>query len=973
MTLTYEDLRKVYDANRKELDKTLGLSFCKLLELHPLYDRRVEQGNGDAQLSVVLVGQGQPLELLRDKVLSNGQLLKTALDVTVVTSEPEADLGRLMTLAPELHRFLRIRSIDREQRVTEQSEPEWELGTLTYEWGALTADGLPSMLSRHDGCTYFIFDETLSKLAAVCAKDKKRVVACIQKQTVSVKAPEDPEPKSVTQHALSVLAPKRAMLDCLQGDKFLKQIESIAYNLCYAYTKGNNPHATTEQIKETFKKPYDYESNIECAVHIRSKLRCCGIENWYEKSAARRFAELLEADKKGELVEALACLEHRRWCISKLVQGFRLPPDLTKIYSDTRVGTHDEKEKWHVCLVPYGGSRPLEESDWIAEDPDSLEKLDELDRQTLRIHRTCGQMLETAAGKIEEYLAHLSSFDVLSQEPPKEEPSEQEQLLHRHIRELRTAVALLRRENADALRLYGRSTSGLRKLTERMDEETGKDLKTTLDKLSIHVGTWTEYVTRKDYKEQNRVLIRQIPFALSKFQDLTLVKLLSDKKEDCLNAAWQLEPSRVIFVDFADSVEDLVRIWQMSKQIDYFLEHCCNQIRSEYHIFICGIIRNMKREYPEFFEKFDCCVHSIASADTNQIRPEFVELMRESDADYIDMTGGKPELVSIADGFARNSHVGAFIIRNEQLRSFYGADAVHGRLLNKGLSVREVFAQSGAAEVKSDGEKLVGRIEQDYEDFWNIASSHGEYWHGFCMKFISKVVNAAEAEAKANGRGHDPLLLPDTHIAAQLDALRSAKPKNKVDQNLPDECEQILDQLHGKKLLERCPEGYLVTSKELMAALVNSGKVLEYFLYFAAGKCGFTDVVMSYQFKHSEADTAVQNELDVICSKDIRTLFISAKNVSPEKSESTTFLKHVCYEVEVLAKRFGINPKQLLAVPNARQFVDGELSKAAEYCMKRGVYMLGKECCKPGILEQVLVRIMNDDQNWCKFLLSDDK
>jgi len=969
MEENYLKEREAYDKVREELDHTLGISFCKLMELYPLYDHRVEQLNADAVLSVVLVGRGQPLELLRDKVLSNGQLLKTALDVTVVTPEPKADLHQLLTLAPELHRFIRIRSIDRDQCVTEQPKPQWEQGTLTYEWGSLTDDGLRTIMSRHASCTYFIFDETLSKLAAACAKDKKRVVACIQKQTISVQAPEDPEPTSVTQHALSVLSPKRTVLDCVQGDKFLKQIESIAYNLCYAYTKGNNPHATTEEIKTTFKKPYDYESNIECAVHIRSKLRCCGIENWYEKSAARRFAELLEADKKGELVEELSCLEHRRWCISKLVQGFQLPPDLSNIYSDTRIGTHDEKKKWHACLVPYRDSRALEESDWIAEDPDSLEKLDELDRQTLRIHRTCGQRLETASEKIEEYLADIKTYDGISQVPPKQDPSAQYHQLHKHVRDLSNAVSLLRKGDADAMLLYNRSIAGLLALTKNMDEDAKKKLNITLDKLAIHVGIWIEFVTRKDYKEQNRVLIRQIPFALSKFQDLTLVKLLSDKKEDCLSAAWQLEPSRVIFVDFADSVEDLVRIWQMSKQIDYFLEHCCNQIQSEYHIFLCGDIRNMKREYPEFFEKFDCRVHPVASCDTNQIRPEFVELMRESGADYIDMTGGKPELISIADGFARNSHVGAFIIRNEQLRSFYGADAIHGRLLNKGLSVREVFAQSGAAAVKSDGEKLVGRIEQDYVDFWNIASSHGAYWHGFCMKFISKVCNAAEAAAKAAKRAHDPLLLPDVHIAAQLAALRSVQAKTPLERELPGECEEILAKLADKHLIVKCPEGYRVTSQELMSALVNSGKVLEYFIYFSAGKCAFTDVVMSYQFKHSEEDKAVQNELDVICSKDVRTLFISAKNVSAEKSESKTFLKHVCYEVEALARRFGINPKQLLAVPNARQFENGKLSEAADYCMQRGVYMLGKECCKPGVLEKVLVKIMNDDQDWCKWLL----
>ena len=168
--------RKHYDDVRNPLDDTLGLSFCKLMEDQPLYDHRVEQLNANAILSVVLVGRGQPLELLRDKVLSNGQLLDTDLEVTVVTPEPEADMDSTHALNPDLHRFIRIVG------PLSVAEPEWDLGTLHYVSCDMTEAGFAQVLEQHKDHTYFLFSEDRQDLAKLCARDTKRVVACIKKQ-----------------------------------------------------------------------------------------------------------------------------------------------------------------------------------------------------------------------------------------------------------------------------------------------------------------------------------------------------------------------------------------------------------------------------------------------------------------------------------------------------------------------------------------------------------------------------------------------------------------------------------------------------------------------------------------------------------------------------------------------------------------------------------------------------------------------
>ena len=52
-----EKEREARTAKKKMLDQTLGISFCKLMELHPLYDSRVgeEQLPGEPHLFFFLV------------------------------------------------------------------------------------------------------------------------------------------------------------------------------------------------------------------------------------------------------------------------------------------------------------------------------------------------------------------------------------------------------------------------------------------------------------------------------------------------------------------------------------------------------------------------------------------------------------------------------------------------------------------------------------------------------------------------------------------------------------------------------------------------------------------------------------------------------------------------------------------------------------------------------------------------------
>ena len=161
-------------------------------------------------------------------------------------------------------------------------------------------------------------------------------------------------------------------------------------------------------------------------------------------------------------------------------------------------------------------------------------------------------------------------------------------------------------------------------------------------------------------------------------------------------------------------------------------------------------------------------------------------------------------------------------------------------------------------------------------------------------------------------------------------------------------------------------------SKAALDCLCTEGTVLEKFLYYTAllDTQKFTDVDMGLIFLHSDEAGSAMNELDVLCTKGFSSLFISAKLRGQKFFEEN--LNYVVYEISLLAEKFGINPKAVLAAPALDQFrmtATGEVlySVPVENALRRGVYLLGRECftsCQ--ILGKVLSNIMDGKADWCE-------
>lgn len=110
------------------------------------------------------------------------------------------------------------------------------------------------------------------------------------------------------------------------------------------------------------------------------------------KKLAKIFQEkaLGTGDACAELKNELIWMEHRRWVTEKLCKGWRRISNLRDCLSG---GMKDERRKRHVCILPSSPNQNLaaeyekNPDFWDKASEGKLNKLDELDGMSVRLHR----------------------------------------------------------------------------------------------------------------------------------------------------------------------------------------------------------------------------------------------------------------------------------------------------------------------------------------------------------------------------------------------------------------------------------------------------------------------------------------------------------------------------------------------------------------------------------------------------------
>lgn len=936
------------------------ISCMRLLTGHPLYEYITTDPDGKRRLNVLLMGSGTRLDVLLREVLTCGQMLDVGLDVTLLTKNAGSALDALLKKAPAARDHLRLM-----KNHELLCAPEHPLSTLRFESARLAPETIPDLLLERSECTYILIstgDDTQNKaLAQACASyetDKPCLVAYVQNDSDGEAASQTETPLVLT-HSFGPG----------HNEQYLAATERIAFNLHYCYAKAQDPRMPLAQIQADFRQDYNYISNMEAAVHIRTKLACAGITAESPRDAAAQFAQTLNED--ATLLGRLSDLEHQRWLMEKILQGYRPMPDVSLIYSGPGITTRDSATKWHCCLVPCGpdGLSRLTAEDWCGTSDARLNELDPLDRMTLKIHRACGALAQSRRPQIDQIMDSIRSALALDSSYSAETIEAE--------RHMGAAVTQLWQRKKSAIPLYRSKWKDLKEAIVREGKTNSFLLTGTLDQLNNALAPLIEYVSCKDYKDQDRLLVEQIPFALVHNASAVLCKVLSEQEiTDCFSV-WQTEPQRCVFLAAATDEIELGQVKARIDRISTFLEE--QHTKLEFHIFVpvgmpCGDLRDSHT------------LHTVHPWTSDSILRGLEQAGVLDGVDHIDVTGGDPMLVRAVEAAAEHVSIPIFYTKRGRFQNLLNAEGLSYPRPAKALTVKELFDLSGAVLEENEGEKNLD-LSEKFKELWTIASST-PCWDGFC-----KEVSAAyRASARPPYTLYPPLqpqkevvcsvtgvtfavaaLLPSLRKLESLGFLKEVSTKRElgdqttVTYTLPpnttsadafrsflqrsvsnpypstfftltrttstpnlfcnslyvkdlvfteefrEPYEALLDALeqsgfilnHRRNTLT-AQHSFTISSREVLACLQKSGTILEYLIYYSALLDGdFDDVEMGWKFAHSADAGSAENEIDVICTKGTAALFISAKMLAPQQFSNSTALNHILYEIAYLAQRFG--------------------------------------------------------------------
>lgn len=747
---------------------------CKLFEQYPLCDYRIEEFDNKNRLNVLIIGSGSRIEPILHEVLTIGQLMDTELDVTVATPNAKSFVEKTLgSKAPYLKCFVRI--ILNNVLVSDPSE-EMRLGTLRVNRTVLSTDSMEFLLEKNFDCSYVLIstgkDEVNYAMAEACAQYDpayRTMIAYVQsKDTGEIKAAH-PEKMTVVSFGYG------------KTEGYRGQLERFAFNIHDGYSKIGNERKTVSQILQELEDPYLFLSSLEAAVHIRSKLACVGITEDDYTVAARKFSVLMK--EKPELIERLSVVEHSRWIMSKLFEGYRPMEDMEQIYRGDATNRNSKGDLWHCCLVPCDrtGKSGITAEDWAAADEGKPYRsgLDALDRMTLNIHRKCGELAASRANYVEAQLEtlriHLSNDRNISTQTMKT------------LEYMESAIVQMKLKKKTVLPLYRQHLQSLR---NRIKEECRSDstlLIYTLDLIEKELAPLEEYISYKDFKHLDRISVQHIPYVLTHKSRSVLLKLLSNKEIENLYSAWQMEPEKMIFVGVAESISELRRIQTMVRNMDNFISN--SHGFSDTAIYTCVPERYFQTLAHES-RRFERRTHTLVPVSEWNIESMVIALngiIGDQKIDFLDVTGGNPMITRASYLVAEEKKIAVMYSSAGCLRNLSNAEELEYISPQKCITVKEMFDISGAVLERSEASGK-SDLMMKYGVFWKIASENSQHWDGFCQllaKAHKKAQNVHFRFTSNKSSGKETIQITDfaPAISALMPMLKYIE-KNKYIENI---------------------------------------------------------------------------------------------------------------------------------------------------------------------------------------------
>ena len=493
-------------------------------------------------LNVLVIGCGKYAQIFLDTCLTVGQFPGANLEVTVLGNDA-GDFEIYTKTRPALKDFFAI---------GDEVQPD-SYGHIEFKEIALFDGAANEKLLQNLICDYssdhppnYIFialgDNALNLQAAQACQDAIEVleISC----GISFVC-EGGERISCDENIIPVYVDENVKnWDCHA------EIERMAFNVHLIWEK--NLLVDFAKLKSDFRTPYNHKSCLLNVISMKYKLHSLGIE--LDDNAAEKFLQL-KIDKHQQKFDELIYFEHRRWVTEKICDGW------TKrhIHECHDGKTQNRKQKNHVCIVKSAPNQNLKRNftldEWDKPPKNQLEKLDELDRMSLELHRFFAdkksktQSINILHGEHMNTLQNLVGGD----------------------RELTTClnewIACLEdiwNGRRQRLKMYESLRDKLLVKSKRLPANYREEASALIDYLDQQFKIICESQRYENYKDIDARLILEIPFILTYTENICLVVPYNEgdgtKTFSNLAANFVVNARKIIYLLYVSKADKLLKL-----------------------------------------------------------------------------------------------------------------------------------------------------------------------------------------------------------------------------------------------------------------------------------------------------------------------------------------------------------------------------------------------------------------------------
>lgn len=901
-------------------------------------------GADENNMNVLVMGWSAFSEAFVDQCLQAGQMYMHFLNLTVLTTGAVQKMQQYLSTRPVLNRFVNVNGSladadDNLEIYAELNFREFEERELETAVDSDIIDMLVDVLAEapNEKYHYFVIDFSDYQL--------NRKIAEKLCAAVTVFMPS--EKNSV--HYVSEVSECCDMTSevapiCMDGINSISDInpelERMAYNAHLTWDDAINGDAIAEL--EKFRLDiYNYTSSIALALSIQYKLADIGIDlNDYHVAAAE-FWKAVEDEEKHEVINRIIALEHRRWVINQVCQGWTAPEqqDRQKYYDGCmeRMKVKNPDEKIHPCIVRSTEETPLSTgyysnnpSAWNYKNDEQDALLDELDRMSIELHRRMFVKAEAYRNKKPLEQGDIPDIYKLL------ENSKYSDIIRREWERLVFCIKNILDGNYAYSKQYEKYKERFETKLQSCDVEL-KEIETHLSNITKKIWPVIEANLYRDYKKYDELLVKKIPFILTynihlslamAFRTTASLSTMNDTIFRNVASATIIKPERLTYLLFLDDTVRPGIVRQMILTVRKYMSG--KGINCKLNFLITGLNSEHQSKYQQWQKCFDKLTQSGC---INEYRMKFVD----TDQDAVEFWASELEncSIDIFDGTTnlfRSMYANGSLLQIIRDRYPYFEFDSRSKLFRKNtkcrylsyiedhtyLGIEEMFGLVGAEDMEFNYPVL----GNEYRKLWNIYIGRNrgnkarwkdnvrysiKCWNVMCDTLQNfgelypkkEIINLSELQASYRGyqRWNDI-----------LNIIRELAGENGGKQYL------IPEKTDGKMTAFR------YSDPDIKCVLTKAGDILEIYTYFTLCEKGwFDEIACGYRFRWE--DEKVNNELDLVLTKGFQSLIVECKARS--KLDQNFYFK-----LNSLVDMFGIGAhKVLLTTANTDDNDDNRMQR----------------------------------------------